>query len=73
MIRDDQGTWHLFGITHSGDAGQPTDEKTFGHATAPSPAGPWTTQPAALTADQAAGRHDTAFADALATELNTTT
>ena len=31
------------------------DEKNFGHATAPSPRGPWTRQPFALTADPAAG------------------
>ncbi|MCT2584535.1 family 43 glycosylhydrolase [Actinophytocola gossypii] len=55
MIRDvTTGTWHLFGITHPEPA-DPLDEKQFGHATAPSPRGPWTKRPFALTADPAAG------------------
>jgi Glycosyl hydrolases family 43/FG-GAP-like repeat len=49
MIRDPGGTWHVFGITHP-EKGAPEDEKIFGHATAPSPWGPWTTQPTALAA-----------------------
>ncbi|ASW53779.1 family 43 glycosylhydrolase [Plantactinospora sp. KBS50] len=55
IVRDQQtGVWHLFGITHA-EPGAPQDEKTFGHATAPAPTGPWTTQAAALTADPSAG------------------
>ncbi len=55
MIRDvATGTWHVFAITHAEPA-NPLDEKNFGHATAPSPRGPWTKQPFALTADPAAG------------------
>ncbi|MGH3762670.1 family 43 glycosylhydrolase [Actinophytocola sp.] len=55
MIRDvATGTWHVFAITHPEPA-DPMDEKNFGHATAPSPRGPWTKQPFALTADPAAG------------------
>jgi hypothetical protein len=55
LIRDVvTGTWHVFAITHAEPA-NPLDEKNFGHATAPSPRGPWTKQPFALTADQAAG------------------
>lgn len=48
------GTWHVFAITHAEPA-NPLDEKNFGHATAPSPRGPWTKQPFALTASPAAG------------------
>ncbi|GIF76060.1 family 43 glycosylhydrolase [Asanoa siamensis] len=48
------GVWHVFAITHAEPA-NPLDEKTFGHATAPSLAGPWTKQPPALTASAAAG------------------
>jgi hypothetical protein len=48
------GTWHVYAITHAEPA-NPLDEKSFGHATAPSPTGPWTKQPDALTADPAAG------------------
>lgn len=55
LIRDvATGTWHVFAITHAEPA-NPLDEKDFGHATAPSPRGPWTKQPFALTADPAAG------------------
>jgi sucrose-6-phosphate hydrolase SacC (GH32 family) len=55
MIRDvDTGLWHVYAITHPEPA-DPLDEKQFGHATAPSPRGPWTKQPFALTADPAAG------------------
>ncbi|SFQ66400.1 Repeat domain-containing protein [Amycolatopsis arida] len=55
MIRDvATGTWHVYAITHPEPA-NPLDEKNFGHATAPSPSGPWTKRPFALTADPAAG------------------
>ncbi|MFK4088045.1 DUF2961 domain-containing protein [Kribbella sp. NPDC020789] len=48
------GTWHVFAITHAEPA-DPLDEKSFGHATAPTPNGPWTKQPPALVADPNAG------------------
>ncbi|MFG1815243.1 glycoside hydrolase [Kribbella sp. NPDC049174] len=48
------GTWHVYAITHAEPA-NPLDEKSFGHATAPTPNGPWTKQPPALIADPAAG------------------
>jgi hypothetical protein len=55
LVRDVvTGTWHVFAITHAEPA-NPLDEKNFGHATAPSPTGPWTKRPFALTADPAAG------------------
>ncbi|MCT2583942.1 FG-GAP-like repeat-containing protein [Actinophytocola gossypii] len=55
LVRDVRtGTWHVFAITHAEPA-NPLDEKNFGHATAPTPNGPWTKQPFALTADPAAG------------------
>lgn len=55
LVRDVRtGTWHVYAITHAEPA-NPLDEKSFGHATAPSPRGPWTKQPFALTADPAAG------------------
>ncbi|MCX4471613.1 family 43 glycosylhydrolase [Micromonospora sp. NBC_01655] len=55
IVRDQRtGLWHVFAITHP-EPGAPQDEKTFGHATAPSPTGPWTRQPVVLTADPAAG------------------
>ncbi|RZS31127.1 beta-fructofuranosidase [Herbihabitans rhizosphaerae] len=55
LVRDVvTGLWHVFAITHAEPA-NPLDEKNFGHATAPSPHGPWTKQPFALTADPAAG------------------
>ncbi|WP_406691134.1 glycosyl hydrolase family 32 [Saccharopolyspora sp. ID03-671] len=55
LIRDEStGVWHVFAITHAEPA-NPLDEKHFGHATAPSPRGPWTKQPFALTADPEAG------------------
>lgn len=54
MVRDVvTGTWHVYAIAHAEPA-DPLDEKNFGHATAPSPRGPWTKQPFALTADPAA-------------------
>jgi beta-fructofuranosidase len=55
LVRDVKtGTWHVYAITHAEPA-NPLDEKVFGHATAPSPNGPWTKQPFALTADPALG------------------
>src|SRR5262245_22380414 len=55
LVRDVKtGTWHVYAITHAEPA-SPLDEKSFGHATAPSPRGPWTKQPFALTADPTAG------------------
>ncbi|MET8908943.1 glycoside hydrolase [Micromonospora sp. NPDC004551] len=55
MVRDRAtGLWHVFAITHAEPA-NPLDEKFFGHATAPSPRGPWTKQPFALQADPTAG------------------
>jgi beta-fructofuranosidase len=55
LVRDVvTGTWHVYAITHAEPA-NPLDEKNFGHATAPSPTGPWTKRPFALTASPAAG------------------
>ncbi|MEV7268560.1 family 43 glycosylhydrolase [Micromonospora aurantiaca] len=55
LVRHEQtGVWHLFGITHA-EPGAPQDEKVFGHATAPTPTGPWTKRPVALAADPGAG------------------
>lgn len=57
LVRDRAtGTWHVYAITHAEPA-NPLDEKNFGHATAPSPQGPWTKQPFALSADLGAGEH----------------
>jgi sucrose-6-phosphate hydrolase SacC (GH32 family) len=52
FIKDASGTWHLFGITDEEPLIPPgvvEDSDQFGHATAPSLAGPWTKQPFALT------------------------
>jgi beta-fructofuranosidase len=54
FIRDDRGTWHMFGITHPEPA-DPADEIEFAHATAPAVTGPWTKQPPALTVDRGYG------------------
>ncbi len=55
LVRDVvTGTWHVYAITHAEPA-NPLDEKNFGHATAPSPTGPWTKRPFALTANPALG------------------
>ncbi|TDD20161.1 glycoside hydrolase [Kribbella turkmenica] len=55
LVQDrETGTWHVYAITHAEPA-NPLDEKSFGHATAPTPNGPWTKQPPALVADPAAG------------------
>jgi beta-fructofuranosidase len=50
FVRDRDGLWHLFGITHAEPAA-PLDEDNLAHATAPSPQGPWSKQSSALTAD----------------------
>ncbi|TCO62782.1 family 43 glycosylhydrolase [Actinocrispum wychmicini] len=54
FVQDAQGTWHLFGITHTEPAA-PDDEDTFAHATAPSLNGPWTKRAPALSVDPAYG------------------
>jgi hypothetical protein len=54
FVRDQGGTWHLFGITHA-EPMAPFDEKQFAHATAPALHGPWTKAPVALSADGAWG------------------
>ncbi|WP_328610607.1 glycosyl hydrolase family 32 [Amycolatopsis sp. NBC_00345] len=54
FIRDLDGTWHVFGITHAEPA-DPDNEISFAHATAPDLHGPWTKQPFALTVDPAYG------------------
>lgn len=50
-----QGRWHLFGIVGDsaprGESPDSTAEIAFGHASAPSLHGPWTTHPDALTVD----------------------
>jgi hypothetical protein len=51
FIRDREGLWHLFGITHAEPA-NPMDEKHLAHATSPHLRdGPWTKQPFALSTD----------------------
>jgi beta-fructofuranosidase len=51
FIRDDSGTWHLFGITHEEPA-DPIDEKNLAHATAASLLqSQWEKQPFALSAE----------------------
>jgi beta-fructofuranosidase len=55
LVRDVvTGTWHVYAITHAEPA-DPLDERSFGHATASSPNGPWTKRPFALTANPALG------------------
>jgi arabinan endo-1,5-alpha-L-arabinosidase len=54
FIRDQEGTWHLIGITRQ-EPFKPFEEVDLCHATAPSLLGPWTKQPPALTADAAWG------------------
>lgn len=54
IVRGPDGTWHLFGITHTEPA-DPENEINFAHATAPSLHGPWTKQPFALTVDPGYG------------------
>lgn len=50
IVRDREGQWHLFGITHREPA-DPFDETELAHATAPDLHGPWTKQVSALTVD----------------------
>ena len=54
VFRDEDGLWHLFGITHREPA-DPFDETEFAHATATEPHGPWTKQPTALRVDREYG------------------
>ncbi len=57
FIRAEDGTWHLFGITHEEPANV-LEEKFFSHATAPNLMGPWTKQPFVLNYDPSVGeRH----------------
>jgi hypothetical protein len=52
FIKDASGTWHLIGITDEEPLIPPgvvEDSDQFGHATAPSLAGPWTKRPFVLT------------------------
>ncbi|MFD6156038.1 family 43 glycosylhydrolase [Nocardia sp. NPDC060256] len=50
IVRDTDGRWHLFGITHPEPA-NPFEEVEFAHATADELLGPWTKQPPALEVD----------------------
>lgn len=54
LIKDRQGTWHLFGIqgvtAPAGQAPNSEAERSLMHATAPGLGGPWTVQADALTA-----------------------
>ena len=51
FVRGDDGTWHVFGITHAEPA-DPLNEVHLAHATSASLTGaPWRKQPHALTAD----------------------
>ncbi|SUA78318.1 Beta-xylosidase [Nocardia otitidiscaviarum] len=50
IVRDAEGGWHLFGITHP-EPGAPFDETVFAHATARSLHGPWITRDPALLVD----------------------
>jgi beta-fructofuranosidase len=52
LIRARDGTWHLYGITHTSQ-GSAFEERSLLHATAPALAGPWTEQSDALYADDA--------------------
>jgi beta-fructofuranosidase len=54
FIRGDDGTWHLFGITHQ-EPFAPFEEKFFAHATAPTLRGPWTKQAPVMHFDPACG------------------
>jgi hypothetical protein len=54
FVREDNGLWHLFGITHEEPA-NPLDERFLAHATAPDLFGPWTAHPPLMHADPAAG------------------
>ncbi|PXX58853.1 beta-fructofuranosidase [Nocardia tenerifensis] len=50
IVRDTDGRWHLFGITHQ-EPPDPFNEIEFAHATADELLGPWTKQPPALRVD----------------------
>lgn len=50
IVRDDSGTFHVFGITDESQ-GKPSAENQFLHATAARLEGPWTDQADALVAD----------------------
>ncbi|MFI9403803.1 glycosyl hydrolase family 32 [Nocardia sp. NPDC052316] len=50
------GTWHLFGITHTKPA-DPDNEVVFAHATAPTLHGPWVKQPSVLRAQPGEDQH----------------
>jgi len=47
FVKDTNGTWHLFGITHKEPVGT-GEEILFAHAIAPQLTGPWTKKPFAL-------------------------
>lgn len=52
FIRDEGGTWHLFGITHA-EPMDPLGETNLAHATSPSlTGGPWQKHPFAMSADR---------------------
>ena len=52
LIRANDGTWHLFGITHKEPA-DPDHESFFLHATAPDVKGPWKKQAPVMHIDPA--------------------
>ncbi|MRH89124.1 family 43 glycosylhydrolase [Nocardia sp. SYP-A9097] len=54
VIRDAQGRWHMFGITHREPA-DPFDETVFLHATAKTLTGSWTQRIPVLRVDRALG------------------
>jgi hypothetical protein len=57
FIRDANGIWHLFGITHE-EPMKPHDEDYFAHATSPTLTGVWKKEPFALAVDESKGeRH----------------
>jgi arabinan endo-1,5-alpha-L-arabinosidase len=51
IVRDDNDLFHVFGITDDSE-GKPFEERSFLHATAISPEGPWSELPDALFADR---------------------
>ncbi|MEU4345753.1 glycosyl hydrolase family 32 [Nocardia sp. NPDC023852] len=51
LVRDLDGRWHMFGITHPEPA-DPYDETEFAHATAAWLGGPWRKRPPALRVDR---------------------
>lgn len=54
FIRDEAGTWHLFGITQQNPF-RPFEEVFFTHVTAPALQGPWRKQPDVLHRDESLG------------------